>query len=210
MVEVKIGAQTLDLPYTLRVYGVTETMFDEMVDEDTRAELLDGVMMVHSPATVQHDHVSGFLRALMSCYADEKHLGLVLGPDALVHLATCRKLAPDVFFVRQERVPTPLPKEFEGTPDVVVEVLSPSNRSDDLSDKRRAYHDAGVHEIWFVDTEKRQVIIDYRQAQDYVEEVVREDTISSTALTGFWIRAAWLWAEPLPNRMACLRTILDQ
>jgi len=45
-------------------------MFDEMVDEDTRAELLDGVMMVHSPATVQHDHVSGFLRALMSFYAE--------------------------------------------------------------------------------------------------------------------------------------------
>ena len=49
---------------------VAGTMFDEMVDEDTRAELLDGVMMVHSPATVQHDHVSGFLRALMSFYAE--------------------------------------------------------------------------------------------------------------------------------------------
>lgn len=36
------GFKSIDLPYTLRVYGVTDEMFDEMVDEDTKAEVLAG------------------------------------------------------------------------------------------------------------------------------------------------------------------------
>jgi Uma2 family endonuclease len=139
MIEVKKGTETVNLPYTIRLYGITEAMFDELVDEDTRAELIDGVMIVYSPASVAHDDVSGFIRALMSVYADARRLGKVLGPDSLVRLASGRKCAPDVFFVRQERVPMPLPKEFEGAPDLVVEVLSPSKRYDDLYDKRAIY-----------------------------------------------------------------------
>jgi hypothetical protein len=56
MIEVTCGVKTIDLPYMLQVYGVTEEMFDELVDEDTKAELIDGVMIVHSPASMEHDN----------------------------------------------------------------------------------------------------------------------------------------------------------
>ncbi len=211
VVDLKIrGFETANLPYTVRLYGVTEEMFDDLVDEDSRAELINGVMIVHSPASLQHDNRGGFLRALMSIYAEERALGLVLGPDSLVHLATCRKFAPDIFFIRQERVPTPLPKQFEGAPDLVVEVLSPLNRSDDLDNKRPAYHEAGVEVIWWVDAEYREVIVDRREADGYHEEIVTEGKLFSSVLEGFWIDVSWLWAEPLPNKMACLQEILQR
>src|SRR5258707_7463184 len=65
-VQMKVGPRiadlrAMDLPYTLRLYGVTDQMFDELVDEDTRAELIDGVMIVHSPASIKHDNLTGFL-----------------------------------------------------------------------------------------------------------------------------------------------------
>jgi Uma2 family endonuclease len=209
MVEVKLGLRTVDLPYTVRVYGVTEAMFDDLVDEDTKAELLDGVMMVHSPASPRHDHVAGFLRTLMRCYGEEKGLGQTFGPDALIHLATCRMFAPDGFFLKEEHVPRPLPKkQFEGAPDLVLEVLSPSNRDDDLEDKRPAYRQAGVPEIWFVDPEGCQVIVDRRRKRSYATTVVTEGRLTSTVLAGFWVDTAWLWAEPLPRVLACLRRLL--
>ena len=208
MIEVKRDTETVNLPYTIRLYGVTEEMFDELADEDTRAELIDGVMIVHSPASATHDDVSGFVRALMSFYADVKGLGKVLGPDSLVRLAAGRKCAPDVFFIRQERVPIPLPKEFEGAPDLVVEVLSPSNRYDDLHDKRSVYHAAGVGEIWFIDSERHQVLVDRQHVGGYAEEVITTGRVSSHAVAGFWLQASWLWAEPLPNRFLCLQEIL--
>jgi Uma2 family endonuclease len=208
MIEVKCGLKTIDLPFMIQVYDVTEEMFDELVDEDTKAELIDGVMMVHSPASIEHDDSSGFTWGLMSFYAEAKGLGKVLGPDSLIHLAPGRKCAPDVFFIRQERVPMPLPKEFEGVPDLVVEVLSPSNRRYDLRDKRLIYREAGVGEVWFIDGELRQILVDRRQAGSYTEEILTEGKVFSDSLPGFWLNASWLWANPLPNRFLCLEEIL--
>jgi Uma2 family endonuclease len=210
MVEVKLGPRTVDLPYTLRLYGVTEAMFDELVDdEDTKAELIDGVMIVHSPASPRHDDISGFLRSLMRCYTGAKGLGKVLGPDSLVHLRTCRKFAPDLYFIEQKRLPKRLPKkQFEGAPDLIVEVLSPFNRADDLEDKRPAYREAGVKEIWLVDPEEGQLIVDRRHRRSYTTTTAAGGRVTSTVIPGFWIDAAWLWAEPLPTDLECLQTIL--
>ncbi len=200
--------RTVDLPYMLRLYGVTDEVFDEMVDEDTKAELLDGVMIVHSPASTLHDDVSGFLRSLMRFYAETKKLGKVWGPDALVHLATCRRFAPDLFFIEKRRVPRPRPPQFEGAPDLALEVLSPSNRDYDLDDKRPAYREAGVHEIWLVDPNEREIIVDRRRGADYTTKTYRRSKVASRVLPGFWIDAAWLWADPLPDVPDCLRAIL--
>jgi Uma2 family endonuclease len=163
MIEVKCGVKTINLPFMLQVYGVTEEMFNELVDEDTKAELIDGVMIVHSPASIEHDDSSGFLRGLMSFFTEARDLGKVLGPVSLIHLAPGRKCAPDIFFIHQEHVPNPLPYEYEGAPDLVVEVLSPSNRRYDLRDKRLIYREAGIPEIWFIDAEFRQISVERRQ-----------------------------------------------
>src|SRR5437763_11254662 len=109
MVKLTLGPRTVELSNTLLIRDVTEEMFDELVDEDTKAELIDGVMIVHSPASPRHNIRAGFLRTLMHCYADVKGLGKVFGPDDLIHLATCRLFAPDIFFLETNHVPRPLP-----------------------------------------------------------------------------------------------------
>src|SRR6266545_2805862 len=188
MVEIKLRHKTVDLPYTIRLHGVTEEMFDELVDEDTKAELLDGVMIVHSPASPRHDDVAGFVRGLMRCYARRKRLGRVLGPDTVVHLATCRKFAPDGLFIKQARVQRSLSaKQFEGAPDLVVEILSPSNRNDDLNDKRPAYRKAGVREIWLIDPDTQEAVIDRKRKRGYATTQASEGRLISTVLSGFWL-----------------------
>ena len=209
MVEVKFGLRTVDLPYTIRLYGVTDEMFDEMVDEDTKAELIDGVMIVHSPASLRHDNVAGFLRTLMRCYTADKGLGIVLGPDGLVRIKRGRRVGAELFFLSQDRVPTPLPQEYNGVPDLFVEVLSPSNRDADLEEKRPLYHEAEVKEIWFVDPEGQEIIVDRRRGRHYVTKTITEGRVESTVIKGFWIEVEWLWSDPLPNEMQCLRDILS-
>src|SRR4051812_22521780 len=118
MVQLKRILRTIDVPYMLRLYGISDEMFDEMVDEDTKAELIDGVMVVHSPASLGHDNIAGFLRTLMRCYASDKGLGLVLGPDGLARIKKGRRVGADIFFLLQDHVPTPLPKECKGVPDL--------------------------------------------------------------------------------------------
>jgi Uma2 family endonuclease len=202
--------KSIELPYMLRVYGVTEEMFDEMVDdEDTKAELIDGVLVVHSPATIQHDRVVTFISGLLSFYVGRKQSGLVVGAsNALARIKAGRRVAPDVFYVAKERVPSPLPKQLEGAPDLVVEVISPSNRAYDLGEKRGAYQAARVKEIWFIDPEKQEIVLDRLLGAEYAAESFTKGSVSSSVVEGFWVDASWFWAEPLPDAFTCLETIL--
>ncbi|MGH7225283.1 MAG: Uma2 family endonuclease, partial [Gemmataceae bacterium] len=93
-------------------------------------------------------------------------------------------------------------------PHLILEVLSPSNRDVDLEEKRPVYRAAGVREIWFVDHEEEQILVDRRQGRRYITDVVSTGEVSSRALAGFRLDAAWLWTDPLPNVMQCLRDIL--
>lgn len=51
--------------YLIRIDDVTPEEFDRMTDEDTKAELIDGVMIIHSPAIWEHNDVTEFIGALM-------------------------------------------------------------------------------------------------------------------------------------------------
>jgi Uma2 family endonuclease len=203
-----LDLETLNLPYLVRVFGVTGEMFDELTDEDTKAELFDGVMIVHSPASTLHDDVGGFLRALMRFYTETKKLGKVWGPDMIVRVAPRRRFAPDLLFIAKGRVPRPRPKQFEGAPDLALEVRSPSNRDYDLDDKRPAYREAGVREIWLVDPDEQEITVDRWRGADYATKTYRRGKVASRVVAGFWIDAAWLWADPLPDLPDCLRALL--
>jgi Uma2 family endonuclease len=207
--EVLATLRAVEPSYALRVEDISEEDFDELVDEDTKAELIDGVLVVHSPASPQHDNEAGFLRALMRCYAEERGLGQVFGPDAVIHLATCRKFAPDGFVLDSAQMPVALPvQEFDLTPALIFEILLPSNRNYDLNDKRPAYHKAGVREIWLIDPDEQRVIVDRRHGKRYATRTLKKGRLTSTVLRGFWLDVSWLWAEPLPNVLTCLREIL--
>lgn len=211
MVEVSLGGKILDPPYTLTIPGVTEEQFDELVDEDVRAELIDGVMIVHSPVRPLHDVVGEFVRSLMRNFARRRKLGMMIGPDVVVRIAPRRKFCPDGFFFKRERIPRPLPeKEFEGAPDLVMEILSPHNRSHDLDLKRPAYRKAGVREIWLIDSDSEEVLIDRKRKRGYSTTQIGEGRVKSNVLPGFWIDLAWLWQDELPDELECLQQILSE
>ncbi len=125
-----------------------------------------------------------------------------------MHLATCRRFAPDLFFIEKARVPHPRPPQFEGAPDLALEVLSPTNRDYDLEDKRPAYRAAGVREIWIVDPNEREIIVDRQRGGDYATKTYRRGKVASRVVSGFWIDAAWLWRDPLPDLPDCLSVLL--
>ena len=53
----------------------------------------------------------------------------------------------------------PEPKgHFHGVPDLVVEILSPSNREHDLVKKKNLYEKFGVKEYWIVDPQTKAII----------------------------------------------------
>jgi len=60
-------------------------------------------------------------------------------------------LQADIVFVRTERLGIVGEVYVEGAPDLLVEILSPSNGLYDRREKMQAYQEAGVVEYWIVD-----------------------------------------------------------
>ncbi|MFN4178672.1 MAG: Uma2 family endonuclease [Armatimonadota bacterium] len=209
LVEVRLGQQVIEAPQLLRIEGVSETLYDALteLEEDVKAELIDGVMIVHSPEKTRHEDVFGFMFPLMRIFAIQTKQGKVLGSMATVHLGKCRKVKPDIVAVREERKHIITEEAVEGTPDLVVEIVSQRTRRYDLGEKRKVYEQAGVPEIWLVDFERKQVTVFRKTKQGYRSETKNSGILKSQVLRGFWLEVAWLWEDELPDPIECLGRI---
>jgi Uma2 family endonuclease len=64
----------------------------------------------------------------------------------------------DVAYISSERMASVDPDDnIHGAPDLVVEVLSPSNRAAEIYDKEKLCLENGAQEFWVIDPDRRQV-----------------------------------------------------
>lgn len=117
-------------------------------------ELLDGVVHVNPSAVPRHQRIVGRLWDAMRPLAAR---GEVFMAPLDVVLSKRTVLQPDLFFVSRDRADIVGPKNVRGAPDLVVEVLSESNRRRDLVDKLRLYARARVPTYWVVDPDADRV-----------------------------------------------------
>jgi Uma2 family endonuclease len=66
---------------------------------------------------------------------------------------------PDIVVLLPDSRAHPIERGVEGPPDLLIEVLSPSNRGHDLLTKRSLYARAGVREYWLLDPETQTIEI---------------------------------------------------
>jgi Uma2 family endonuclease len=124
-------------------------------DGSKRFELIEGeVFMTPSPNTSHQRAVARLLRALAD-FADEHDLGEVFIAPYDIVFSKWTALEPDLLFIRKERRSIVTDANVQGVPDLVIEILSPSNQEYDRDTKLRAYEKAGVPEIWYLDPEDR-------------------------------------------------------
>jgi Uma2 family endonuclease len=104
--------------------------------------------------------------------------------DVFVRLRAGEYLAPDIAWWSAARRPPLAPGALESVPDLVVEVLSPATRENDLGAKREAYVAAGVRELWLVDPAAGTVIV---VADGAPRTWAAGDELTSALLPGFTV-----------------------
>ena len=125
---------------------------------DKRTELVRGVLVVREPAGGRHGRIANELSRVIGNHVHAHALGAVYAAETGFTLArrpdTVR--APDVAFVRRERLPDPEPTGFPDlAPDLVVEVASPGDRAGEILAKVADWLSAGTRLVWVVDPERR-------------------------------------------------------
>jgi Uma2 family endonuclease len=128
-------------------------------DDGHRYELSQGVLVCMSPAAYWSGKFGRRIASRIGAFVDEHKLGDCGVPDTGFKLTsnpdTVRE--PDVWFVSAERLPPADQQQryFEGAPDLAVEVLSPTDRFDEVMRKVREYLDAGTRLVWVFDPDER-------------------------------------------------------
>jgi len=138
-----------------------------------------------APTTRHQRVVMRVISALLDHSAT--HGGEVLTAPCAVLLSERDVPEPDVLYLLPEHLDRIGVRYIEGTPDLVVEVSSPSTRRFDLLRKRRLYERFGVPEYWFVDLDADRVEVYRLGGGRYGAPAVHEraDVAGSSVLEGF-------------------------
>jgi len=176
--------------------------------EDSPWELLGG-RLVMSPASDRHEDLFGFLYALFRGWLDERGGGVVRGSRYPMRLDPRWSPEPDLLVVTDEHRERITPQRLEGPADLVIEITSEGDPTFDEREKLPRYQQAGIPEIWLISPQNGTVRVLRRQpSSDYTSVEATQGTLASEVLPGFSIQVDWLWQEPLPSTVACLRAML--
>jgi Uma2 family endonuclease len=134
-----------------------------MPDDGFRYELVKGELRKMSPAGSEHGAIIINISVLLGQYVKSNKLGVCFAAETGFKIAsdpdTVR--APDVAFVRRERIPeSGIPKKFwPGAPDLAVEVVSPGDTFNEVEEKVEQWLSAGTRAVWIVNPRRRSVSV---------------------------------------------------
>jgi Uma2 family endonuclease len=169
----------------------------KLPDDGKRYEIIDGELYVNPAPVPRHQFIIAVINAAFVNYARE-HGGRVAGAPIDVLLGDDRIVQPDVIFIKNERASIIGPKNIQGPPHIVVEVLSDGTRRYDEIQKRKLYESSGVDEYWVVDPEIELVKLYRATGGVYVKaaEISTEHggAITSPLLPGFSLSIAEVFA----------------
>jgi Uma2 family endonuclease len=183
--------------------------FYEVLAEDEKADLIDGVIYMASPESWDNNHLFLWLAGLLGDYVAAKKLGEVVGSRVAFRLDDKGGPEPDVAFVRNARRNLVRNGYFDGPPDLAIEIVSPESVERDYEDKYTLYQSAGVTEYWIVDEYLNRITV-YRldQRGKYREVRPRGGEYHSQVIPGFRLRPEWLWKETRPAKAEILAELL--
>jgi len=162
---------------------------------DKQVELVRGKLIVREPPGYQHGLVALSLARLLANYAHDHNLGVVVAAETGFRLFsnpdTVR--AADAAFIGRERAPEPPPRGYLAlAPDLVVEVVSPSDRPGEVQGKVSDWLTAGSRVVWVLDPGRHRAIV-YR-ADGSVDLLSEHDVLDGEdILPGFSCSLAEVW-----------------
>lgn len=162
-------------------------------DDGNRYEIVDGHLVVSPSPIIRHQLVVGRLQVLLAAWASENH-GLAY-PTVNVDLAENTHLEPDVVWTSNLDTSG---LGFAETPELIIEVSSPSTKRYDRGIKRDRYARAGVREFWFVDMDREELQQTIVTGTSAAEPIIhpRGATVTTDLLPGLTVDLDALFRLP--------------
>lgn len=170
------------------VQPITADELLRMPSDELRRELVRGEVREMTPAGYRHGRIAMRFGSHLSRYVEAGSLGVVVAAETGFRIGsdpdTVR--APDVAFVRQERVDQMGdPAGFwPGAPDLAVEVVSPGDSYADVEEKVLDWLDAGCTMVLIVNPHQRTVTV-YRSRAEITVLGEDEELVGGEVIPGW-------------------------
>ncbi len=173
-------------------------VLDSRRAEEPLCEIVRGVRVELPPMGMEANAGAGELYFQFRGFLKQHRLGhaAVESMFTLVHDPETKR-RPDVAFVSAERWPLDRPwptGDWDVTPDLAVEVVSPNDSMYAVRLKVQEYFDAGVREVWVIMPPQREALVYTLDRNPRV--VTASQTLETPLLPGFSTTPAALFEQP--------------
>lgn len=158
-----MSAPALAAPSAAPPALVTADELFAMDGDGIRRELVRGEVREMAPAGFAHGRTAMRLGARIGTHVEAASAGVVVAAETGFRIArdpdTVRP--PDAAFIAAEQVPSDVEQRGfpDVVPDLVVEVVSPSDRAGEVLEKALEWVRAGVRLVWVVYPAQRLVVV---------------------------------------------------
>jgi len=159
-----------------------------LLEEGAPFQLINYDLIISPSPKATHQLISMKLTILILDFLKKtNNKGLFLSAPMDVKLDDGNIFQPDLIYATAERKEEILKDWIEGAPDLVIEILSPSNGYYDLRQKKDIYEKHGVAEYIIVDPIQQNAEVFVLKDELYIldQKVQQSGTFHSTILNGF-------------------------
>jgi len=145
-------------------------------------DLIGGEVVRRPPASLIHDLIKNRINELLIGYlATNPQLRLKSLVEIGAQVSDADAFIPDVSVVQRGRLPGQT-RIFQGSPELAIEVVSPSDTAKHLERKVDVYLQGGAKSVWIVFPEARSVMVHTRES---VRKLKADDSLTDPVLPGF-------------------------
>ena len=153
----------------------------EFLENDLEGyEYVKGNLVPMASAAIVHGEIGSNVHFLLTLYVRENKLGRLYIAETTFQLGD-RVVKPDIAFVSTERLSEDKLKGYAEAPDLAIEIVSPTDKHYDVTDKTLAYLKAETKLVWVIEPIMKTVTT-YRSETDftllnYEDTITGEDVI---------------------------------
>ncbi len=166
---------------------LTYEEFRRLPDDGKRYELIHGEVHLTPSPTTKHQFALQNLSRSLDPFVFKHRLGEIFVAPLDVRLSRDTAVQPDPIFISNSRARIIKENYIDGAPDLVVEILSPSTAAHDRATKLALYAEAGVPEVWLLETVAKTVEVLKLQGKKYLVDsaLAGEQKLTSSQFPGW-------------------------
>jgi Uma2 family endonuclease len=157
------------------------------LDDGIRYELFNGELIMSPAPLSSHQNFSGNIYYDLRTFCKLKKLGKVFYSPIDVILDKFNTVQPDIVFISNENKGIIKDRGIFGSPDMVIEILSPSTAVYDRNAKKDLYEKFGIKEYWIVDLANKivEVFLSNKGKFELSAYGTESDKVKSVIIEGF-------------------------